>query len=94
MIELFKLIFASISQGLILGTKLAPSEKIKEDNHIIKRPALVEREFVSRLENSRLFLSVHPRLKVDTFVEIRFHDLQDADKEKFRIALHEMFPKR
>lgn len=94
MIELFKLIFASISQGLILGTKLAPSEKIQEDNHVIHRTALVEHEYVQRLESSRLFLSVRPRLKVDTFVEIRFNDLQPEDKEKFRAALHQMFPKR
>ncbi len=93
-VELIKGFLATLNQGLILGTKLAPTEQIQTDNHVIARPRLLEEEYIRRLRSSKSFLILHHRLKVDTFVAIRFNDLQPEDKERFSKALHEMFPRR
>lgn len=87
-------LFDAIKAGFVFGTKVAPSEKIQEDNHEIHRERLKENEYIKRLRSSKVFLDLHPLLQVDTYCDIRFNDLQDEDKDKFRKALHEMFPHR
>jgi len=87
-------LFTSISQALILATKLAPNEKIQEDNHVIKREGLIESERQLKLTNALIFLDFHLRLHIDTYVDIKFHDLQPEDREYIRAALHQMRPKR
>ena len=87
-------LFTSISQALILATKLAPNEKIQEDNHVIKREGLIESERQLKLTNALIFLDFHLRLHIDKYVDIKFHDLQPEDREYIRAALHQMRPKR
>lgn len=87
-------LFEAIKAGFSFGTKVTPSEKVADDNHIIHRERLVENEFNKRLRNSKVFLDLHPLLQVDTYCDIRFNDLDPSDRENFRKALHEMFPHR
>lgn len=94
MFEFLTAIFNAITGVSKAVEKGLPNEKIQEDNHVIKRERLLENEYNKRLTSSINFLNLHLNMQVDTYVEVRFNDLQDEDKEKFRKALHECFPRR
>lgn len=86
--------FQSITAVSKTVEKGLPSQKVADDNHVIARERLVEKEYNKRLTSSINYLNLHLNLQVDTYCEIRFNDLQPEDREKFRKALHEMFPRR
>ena len=92
--EFLTALFNSITGVSKAVEKGLPSERVADDNHVIHRERLIEQEYNKRLRSSKMFLDLHLNLQVDTYVDIRFNDLQPEDKEKFRKALHEMFPKR
>lgn len=87
-------LFESIKAIFVFANKVAPSEKIQEANAERKKLRLELKEMDKILEESRLYLSVHPRITVDVYVSLKFDLLDEEDREEIRTALHEMFPKR
>jgi len=87
-------IFESIKAVFVFSTKVAPSEKIQEKNAERKELRLELREMDRIIEESRLYLSVHPRITVDVYVALKFDLLDNEDREEIRTVLKQMFPNR
>lgn len=87
-------IFQAITGVSKAVEKGLPSEKIQEDNHLIARERLTLKEKDRIIESSRLYLSLHPKIDIDTYCDFKFDDLSLDDIAEIRLLLHEMFPKR
>jgi len=86
--------FAMVTSGFNLGTKLAPTEKMKEDKAERQKKRLTADEYGKQLKALRRWMIWHPKQSVDALVNLKC-DIYDADDiQDFRIALYEMFPKR
>lgn len=90
---LFEL-FKAITAVFTFSTKVAPSEKIQEERFEIKKARLTLREWDKILLECKMYLDLHPRQKVDSYVNLKFDDLAEDDREDLRKALKELFPKR
>ena len=87
-------LFESIKAIFVFANKVTPSEKIQEEKFEIRKLRIGLKEKDRILEESRLYLSVHPRITVDVYVALKFDLLDEQDREEIRTALHEMFPNR
>ena len=87
-------LFQAVSGVSKAVEKGLPSEKVADDNHIIKRDRLVLRERDRILEECRLWLSVRPKIDIDTYVDFKCGSLHPLDIEEIKGMLHEMFPHR
>lgn len=87
-------LFQAISAAFNFGSKAIPPDRIREDNHEIKRERLLLAEYDKILAKSKVYLDLHPRQSVDAYVNVKFDQLAPEDIEDIRKALYELFPKR
>ena len=87
-------LFDAIKALMEFAKGVTPSAKTMEDNHAIKRERLVLRERDRILEACRLWLSVRPKISIDSYVDFKCDTLNPLDVEEIKFMLHEMFPRR
>lgn len=87
-------LFQAISAAFNFGSKAIPPDRIREDNHEIKRERLQLAEYDKILAKSKVYLDLHPRQSVDAYVNFKFDQLTPEDIQDIRLALYELFPKR
>ena len=88
--ELFKAIGALFN----FGQKAIPPDEIRIDNHKIMRDRLVLKERDRIIESCRLWLSVRPKIDIDSYIDWKYAHLNPLDAEELKGILHEMFPHR
>jgi hypothetical protein len=87
-------LFEAIKGAMQLATKAIPDDKIREQNQNLRLPRLTLRERDKILEECRLWLSVRPKIDIDTYVNYKCVSLNPTDIDEIKTMLHEMFPKR
>lgn len=71
-------LFEAIKAGFSFGTKAIPSDKMREETQQIRKERLTLKEKDKILNESIVFLDLHPRLMPEDYVNWKF-DLLDAD---------------
>jgi len=87
-------LFEALKAMFELSNKAIPDDKIREQTQNLRLPRLTLRERDKILEECRLWLSVRPKIDIDTYVNYKCVSLNSVDIEEIKTMLHEMFPKR
>lgn len=87
-------IFEAIKSIFVFGTKAIPTDKMREETQQIRKERLTLKEKDNILNESIVFLDLHPRLMPEDYVNWKF-DLLDADDiNDIRKLLSERYSKR
>lgn len=87
-------IFEMIKSGFEFGTKAIPTDKMREETQQIRKERLSVKEKDKILNESIVFLDLHPRLMPDDYVNWKFDLLDTDDVSDIRKLLQQKYSHR
>lgn len=87
-------LFEAIKAGFSFGTKAIPTDKMREETQQIRKERLTFKEKDKILNESIVFLDLHPRLMPEDYVNWKFDLLDAEDRMDILKLLQERYSNR